>query len=220
MPSRWYVSFMQSTLEPQPSSIRRTQQERRDSTRSTLLGAAIAAVLHSGPNTSITEIASQAGVSKGAVQHHFDSKSDLLAAVVTAGWDELAEHSAPAPHASAPPADRVGALVRASWDAFRRPACQAAFMISSDPNLEPELAGRLTPIFESARHRLDESWGNAFDDLDVSAERTVRARRFVRSHLLGMLVQRQLPSEEPVPDDELSALCAATLQILMAPEPR
>jgi AcrR family transcriptional regulator len=177
-------------------------------------------VLGSGPSTRIAEIAEQAGVSKGALQHHFDSKSDLLAAVVAAGWDELVEHSAPAVHASHPPTDRIGALVRATWDSFRRPACQAAFMISSDPNLEPELADRLAPIFESARRRLDDSWSLTFDDLDVSVEQTVRARRFVRSHLLGMLVQRQLPSEEPVPDDELSTLCAATLQILMAPEPR
>ena len=211
---------MRSTLEPQPGSTRRTQQERRDSTRSTLLDAAIAVVLDSGPSTSITEIAAHAGVSKGAVQHHFDSKSDLLAAVVTAGWNELTEHSAPALHALDPPADRVAALVQATWDAFRRPACQAAFMISSDPNLEPELADRLAPIFESARHRLDESWNHTFDDLGGSTERTVRARRFVRSHLLGMLVQRQLPSEEPVPDDELSTLCEVALQILVAPESR
>ena len=220
MPSVWYVSLMRSTLEPQPSSVRRTQQQRRDSTRSTLLAAATAMVLGSGPSTSIAEIAEQAGVSKGALQHHFDSKSDLLAAVVAAGWDELVEHSAPTLHASSPPAVRVGALVRGTWDSFRRPACQAAFMISSDPNIEPELADRLNPVFESARRRLDQIWNDAFADLGISDERTARARRFVRSHLLGMLVQRQLPSEEPAPDDELSILCEATLQVLTAPEPR
>lgn len=177
-------------------------------------------MIDSGPSTSIAAIAERAGVSKGAVQHHFDSKSDLLAAVVTAGWGELAEYAATDFHATDLPADRVRALVRATWESFRRPVCQAAFLISSDPNIEPELADRLTPAFESARHRLDETWSDAFADLGVSDERTVRTRRFVRSHLLGMSVQRQLPSEEPAPDDELSILCDATLQVLMAPESR
>lgn len=93
-------------------------------------------------------------------------------------------------------------------------------MISADPNLDRELAARLDPVFESARRRLDDSWGDTFADQDVSDAQKARARRFVRSHLLGMLVQRQLPAEEPTPEDELSILCAVALEVLSAPEPR
>ncbi len=199
---------------------RRTQDERRASTRAALLTGAISVVVETGPNTSVTEIAGRAGVSKGALQHHFDSKNDLMVAVVAMGWDDLIELSSSLPGESTSPADRVAALVSAMWESYQRPSCRAAFMISSDPNLDRDLRVRLAPSFDDARDRLDLMWRDALANLDVSDECVAHARRFARSHLLGMLVQRQLPSDEPDPTDELSFLCEATVLILLAPGER
>jgi AcrR family transcriptional regulator len=196
---------------------RRTQQERRDATRSALLASAAAVVVDTGPGTGTAEVARKAGVSKGALQHHFGSKNDLLVAVVASGWSDLTERFAQLADVGAAPDERVSALVSAMWDSYQHPTCLAAFMISSDPNLDPELAERLAPIFVAARVRLDQVWSDAFADLDVTGNQLAHARRFVRSHLIGMLVQRQLPSEEPAPDKELSMLCEATLQLLRMP---
>jgi AcrR family transcriptional regulator len=197
----------------------RTQQERRAATRSALLASAVSAVLETGASASVATIAREAGVSKGALQHHFDSKNDLLVAVVSSGWSDLTERFAQLDDKTAGSAGRVNAVVASMWESYRQPTCRAAFMISSDPNLALDVAERLTPIFAAARLRLDQTWRDAFADLDVSHERLLLARRFVRSHMLGMLVQRQLPSEEPAPDDELSMLCQATLLILTTPAP-
>jgi hypothetical protein len=73
-------------------------------------------------------------------------------------------------------------------------------------------------IFEEARVQLDQMWRDTLVNVDMPGERLVRARRFVRSYLLGMLVRRQLPSEELEPQQELALLCLATLQTLVAPE--
>ena len=198
---------------------RRTQEQRRAATTAAVLGAAVDAVVETGPATGLAEIARRAGVTKGALQHHFSNKHDLLTAVVSAGWHDLVERLERASAGSAAPADRVRTLVDEMWASYQQPKCRAAFMISSDPNIDGELAARLSPLFQATRARLDELWSESFSDLGVPEHRLVLARRFVRSHLLGMLVQRQLPSAEPDPSAELSMLTAATLQMMLAAEP-
>lgn len=198
---------------------RRTQQQRREATTAAVLGAAVDAVVETGPATGLAEIARRAGVTKGALQHHYSNKHDLLTAVVSAGWHDLVERLEGASVGSAAPADRVRSLVDEMWASYQQPMCRAAFMISSDPNIGDELAARLSPLFQAARGRLDVLWSESFSDLGVPDHRLVLARRFVRSHLLGMLVQRQLPSAEPDPSAELSMLSAATLQVMLATEP-
>jgi len=201
-------------LREETGGTHRTQQERREATRSALLASAAAVVLDTGPGTGIAEVARTAGVSKGALQHHFESKNDLLVGVVATGWSDLTERFARLIDHGAAPGERVGVLVSAMWDSYQHPKCRAAFMISSDPNLDPRLAERLDPVFVATRARLDQMWADAFADLDIAEDQLVQARRFVRSHLLGMLVQRQLPSEEPAADEELLILCEATSRLL------
>ena len=219
----WYVAAMvpvasvasdvEARRETRASAPRRTQQERRASTRAALLAAAADAVVDTGPSTGVAEIARRAGVSTGALQHHFDAKADLLVAVVEVGWNDLVERSMSVARAVAP-ADRVAALVASMWAAFQHPLCRAAFTISSDPNLDADVAARIVPVFGDARARLDRLWLDVFADLELPGERVVSARRFARSHLVGMVVQRQLATAEPDPDEELALLQHATTAIL------
>jgi AcrR family transcriptional regulator len=192
---------------------RRTQPERRASTRSALLAAAAGAIVDTGPSTGVAEIARRAGVSTGALQYHFESKTDLLVAVVEVGWNDLVERSMSIAR-DVPPADRIAALVSSMWESYHEPVCRAAFMVSSDPNIDADVAERITPVFDAERSRLDQLWLDTFADLEPPIERVTSARRFARSHLVGMVVQRQLASDEPDPRDELDLLCQATLRIL------
>ena len=192
---------------------RRTQHERRASTRSALLIAAAGAIVDTGPSTGVAEIARRAGVSTGALQYHFESKTDLLVAVVEVGWNDLVERSM-AIARDVSPADRVAALVSSMWESYQQPVCRAAFMVSSDPNIDADVAERITPVFDAERSRLDRLWLDTFADIEPPIERVASARRFARSHLVGMVVQRQLASDEPDPDEELDLLCQATLRIL------
>src|SRR5258708_34641176 len=62
---------------------RRTQAERREATRTALLDAAIDCLVEDGyANTTTRAIAKRAGVTPGALQHHFSSKAELLAEAV------------------------------------------------------------------------------------------------------------------------------------------
>lgn len=70
---------------------RRTNAERSLSTRKRLLDAARGLFGEQGfAATSITQVAAQARVSTGAIYHHWSTKQELLAAVVSALHHELA----------------------------------------------------------------------------------------------------------------------------------
>ena len=71
--------------------MRRTQQERRDETRGKLLDATIECLLASGYQATTTRrVAELAGVSAGAMTHHFPQRVDLVGAAV----ERLAEQRA------------------------------------------------------------------------------------------------------------------------------
>ncbi|MDY7103050.1 MAG: TetR/AcrR family transcriptional regulator [Actinomycetota bacterium] len=67
---------------------RRTQEERTAATRAAILGAAIECLVTDGyAATSTSAIQQRAGVSRGALTHHFPARDDLLVAAI----DHLAE---------------------------------------------------------------------------------------------------------------------------------
>jgi AcrR family transcriptional regulator len=62
-------------------AVRRTQQQRREETRQRLLDATIDCLVEHGfAGTTTQRVQERAGVSRGALLHHFASKADLLAA--------------------------------------------------------------------------------------------------------------------------------------------
>jgi AcrR family transcriptional regulator len=69
--------------DPVAKRPRRTQAERRAATRTALLQASIACLVEKGyANTTTRGVAERAGVSPGALQHHFANKSELLSEAV------------------------------------------------------------------------------------------------------------------------------------------
>jgi len=121
-------------------------------------------MIEQGPSVGVAEIASHTGMSKRAFQHHFATKAELLAAVVAAGWDDLADQL-PAP----PEAPEARELVPVTWESYQLRSCLGAFVISTDPNLGVEVRTELTAGFHDVRCRLDQLWAERFDGLDVAA---------------------------------------------------
>ena len=90
---------------------RRTQAERRSSTRARLLSATIESLVEAGyTRTTTTEVTRRAGVSQGALFKHFATKSALVAAAaeqlfadLIADFDGAFERSTQASPAPASP---------------------------------------------------------------------------------------------------------------------
>lgn len=131
--------------EPRP---RRTQAERRAATREALLDATIASIVEDGyANTTMRRIAERAGVSPGAAQHHFGSKSELVAAafqhlIVQLGVEQV--RNAPPPTASLQ--QRREQIVDDLWELHKGPLFLAAMELWVAARTDPELRARLAPL--------------------------------------------------------------------------
>jgi AcrR family transcriptional regulator len=91
-----------------------SQSERRQSTRAALIAAARASFVEQGFDATSTDaVLARAGVSKGALYHHFASKVDLLAAVFEAVSRELVAQAQAAMTAEMPAPQGLGLTLKA-----------------------------------------------------------------------------------------------------------
>lgn len=98
----------------------RGSYKKSETSRRQVLDAAVAELAKRGfTHTSVSDIAESAGVSKGAVHYHFDSKDDLIAQVLEHCSELMRERAHAAWEAPGEPADRIRRALRA-MHAMRR----------------------------------------------------------------------------------------------------
>ena len=86
-----------------PSSSRRTQTERRADAEAKLLASAAELIAEQGvAKTSLAQIGTRAGFSRGIVNHHFGTKARLV--------EELVQHSRRVFASALPPSDHLNGL--------------------------------------------------------------------------------------------------------------
>lgn len=120
---------------------RRTQAERRAATRTALLDAAIDCLAEEGyAKTTKRRIAERAGVSTGALQHHFASKAELLgeatrhiSARMATEWLAQGEPDGRSVR------QRHEQLLDRMWAIYRGPLFRAALQLVLAAHTDPEL---------------------------------------------------------------------------------
>ncbi|KUR79760.1 TetR/AcrR family transcriptional regulator [Novosphingobium sp. FSW06-99] len=126
--------------------LRRSQAERRAETRDRVIQAAIASLFRNGYSaTSISVVAADAGVSRGAMTHQFPAKTDLMLAVVRAVFDDdgaLYNDSI----ATLSPYDWLLALPETMWRVISRPSGIAVIEIMLASRSDPDLAEKLRAL--------------------------------------------------------------------------
>ncbi|MEJ7584259.1 MAG: TetR/AcrR family transcriptional regulator [Acidimicrobiales bacterium] len=127
-------SFRRSAAPYAPQSMvpRRTQVERSRATRTALLGAARALFAEHGfSSTGREQIAERAGVTRGALYHHFGTKGELFAAVVEELEEEIAAQVVAAGLEAADPADALRRGCLAFLDACLDPAVRRIVLLEA-----------------------------------------------------------------------------------------
>jgi AcrR family transcriptional regulator len=129
------------------TSAHRTQAQRREQTRAALLDATVDCLVELGyARTSMHEICARAGVSKGAVQHHFTAKAELMAAAVehltnrlraglTRSVGELAEGTSGVP-----------AAIDLLWRGYSGTLATAVTELWVAARTDPELRAAMRPV--------------------------------------------------------------------------
>lgn len=118
------------------SPVARTQAERRDATTAALLVAARELFASDGyAATSIDAVAAKAGVTKGAVYHHYSGKRELFAAVFTDEHERMLDTTTAAYGTETDPWKAFEAACRAFLEACLDPGVQRIFLLDAQAAL-------------------------------------------------------------------------------------
>lgn len=138
--------MLMSQETPAPASARRPQAERRAEMRARIIRAAIACLHRLGyGGATINEVIQEAGVSRGALSHHFASKTELMLAVVREVFERDVAHYNRSLASLAPKA-WLRAAPATLWQAINTPSAIAVIEIMLASRSDLELAQRLRTI--------------------------------------------------------------------------
>lgn len=187
-------------MRPATSSIRalprrRTQAERRATTRSRILEAVVASIAEVGfQRTTASRIAARAGVTWGAVQHHYGGKDGILAAVLDDTFARFASHFDDMPDATTTPLDvRARQFVARAWAHFGSASFRSMFEILLQAFRGAEVR-RATPGEQQLRmlDGVDRLWRRAFPDAPLPRARRVELESYTLAVLMGLALQRAI----------------------------
>ena len=130
--------------------VRGPHAERTAAMRKRLIDAAIECLGKLGYGaTTLQVVTDTAGVSRGAVLHHFPNKVDLMIAVAEYAAGKQNRHVARLLADTDPGMDRYLAITTATWDAMTKPPAIALLEIMMGSRSDPELGERFPAVIES-----------------------------------------------------------------------
>jgi AcrR family transcriptional regulator len=126
---------------------RRTQAERRAGTRAALLRATVDCLVERGyAGTTTQEVQDRAGVSRGALTHHFATKAELVLAAMDTLYEDFSRSVRDAAaDLPADPSARIRLGVELIWERFHGPLFVAAMELWTAARTDPELRAALLP---------------------------------------------------------------------------
>jgi AcrR family transcriptional regulator len=158
---------------PTTHGARRTQAERRAATRNALLEAVLELLVQDGyANLTTRRIAARAGVSQGAQQHYWGSKSEFVLEAVRHAIERIAEDSQRrADVRTRAGASRHEAMLDEMWAVHQSPAFRATLELwnasRSDSELRRSLRGLERSIAEMIRESAQANLGEDADDPEI-----------------------------------------------------
>ena len=125
------------------------QAQKSASTRNQIIVAAIKAFVSVGyANTTTTHIAEEAGLSRGAMLHHFPSKMDIVKAAIEYLHDKRLTAFRRSGQELPDGANRVRLAVQSYWEHVRHPMFVAFFELSVAARTDADLREILEPVQE------------------------------------------------------------------------
>ncbi|MQY23782.1 TetR/AcrR family transcriptional regulator [Nocardia macrotermitis] len=162
------------------------KQDRSRATRLRLLESTIDTLAETGwAAATVAVVAERAGVSRGAAQHHFPTREDLITAALEYMFDIRMEHSkaeaaafrSASAHTAAQDPARTEAVVAQLVESYTTALFKAALQVWTHAAADPALRERIVPLearFGRVSHRLAvEALG--VDDADPVAHHLVQA---------------------------------------------
>jgi AcrR family transcriptional regulator len=200
---------------------RRTQADRKATTRRALLDATIQSLVELGyANTTTSEIVARAGVSQGALFKHFATKEALLSAAAEELCSSLFPKFRRAMRTHRSGKDALERAIRGLWSVFETAEVRVLHELYAAAPTEPALRDALSPIVaKHHKHILDEA-RSLFPDLAelVHFERAVEIVVAAMQGAAMMLFTGRNNSRERALLEGLAFLIRAAPAALSAPQ--
>jgi AcrR family transcriptional regulator len=137
-----------------PTARHRTQAERSERTRELLLDATISCLVELGyARTTVHEICQRAGLSRGAQQHHFATKAELMTSALEHLFKRLGEEILAATSSLPPGPSRLDTGIDLLWRAYSGTLSTAAVELWVAARTDEELRRRLLPVDRELGHQ-------------------------------------------------------------------
>ena len=205
-----------------PTRSRRTQGERTAATRRALLDATLDALVEVGfKGTTTTEVARRAGVSMGALQGHFPTKSELLAAAVTYSLDRRVEEFGVLMSGLDPSADKLDEAIDLLWSMFSGPTYVASHELWVAARTDPDLAPAVIDTdskFAAACERVYTQVFSESDFADTSLNPAI-GLQMVFALMNGLALARSIEGYEALATGEVLAAFKTLVRPLLTTKP-
>lgn len=199
---------------------RRSQRERRETTRRALVDATIACLAERGyAGTTTTEVVKRAGLSQGALFRHFPTRSALVAAAAEQLFDDLfvefEQAFAEAHRASREPP--IVLAIRELYAVFKSPKLKAVYVLYAECASDEELREALEPVVLAHGEHLRGFAAARFPFVEASPTHRTAFAALVYA-MQGMTLQRNVHLEPEVERSLLEGFERVALSLLEAAE--
>jgi AcrR family transcriptional regulator len=166
------------------------QQAKSQRARDALCAATIESLVEVGyAETSLNRVASIAGLSKGALQHHYPSKEDLIAATLNTLLQRPFQPGQAQPQ-------NVEAALLVAWTRFiNTPAYRALLEILNAARTDDLLQARIAADLLNWGQALDQQSVNQYAAVAGDDEDVVMLLNMTRSFMRGLLIQERYGSD-------------------------
>ncbi|HWL86004.1 MAG TPA: TetR/AcrR family transcriptional regulator [Polyangiaceae bacterium] len=175
--------------------------------RRSVVEAAVRALAKQGfANTSVSDIAHSAGMSKGVVHYHFANKDDLIAHVLEHCSTVVRERVRMAWDLGGMPMERIRRLLREAW-AIRRegiPEIRVIMDLMAQAIYDPPLRGAVRAMMQSSRKQIVEDFMHSFESLGIHSKIAPPVlTRMLMAALDGLCLQQLFDPSDPTEEEEI-----------------
>ncbi|PXX06300.1 TetR family transcriptional regulator [Mycolicibacterium moriokaense] len=205
-----------------PTRSRRTQGERTAATRAALLDATLDALVEVGfKGTTTTEVARRAGVSAGALQGHFPTKSELLAAAVTYSLDRRVEEFGVLMAGLDPAADKLDEAIDLLWSMFCGSTYTSSHELWVAARTDPELAPAVIDTDRKFAAACAQVFAQVFSESDFADTSLNPAigLQMVFALMNGLALSRSIDGYESLATDEILDAFKTLVRPLLTTKP-
>lgn len=197
---------------------RRSQAQRSAATRQHLIDTAIDVIeRRSFEDVSIHEIARSAGMTSGAVQHHFESKAVLMMNILSALLQAQLDAGALWPAVSLSAGERATRFVDTAWRLiYAQPRFIVAWNIYLGSRSQPEILQHVAQLRAQLGAQMEAGFFDAFPELATAPDRQAFLG-LVFSALRGLGLLQLFPATaQPLPLGQPAAQLACLAALIAA----